>query len=138
MNRFNLGLTENRPFARASSELKKPDQLGIHNATVNIVVICLDTFRADIVGLGKNLSIVVTPVLNPLAAESDRFSHFTEPEPTVQVRNGCFTGVRGFPFPHGFCGWQEIPRDQRTVRFWSRTVMPPGGSPTRHICSNRT
>ena len=68
------------------------------------MVICLDTFRADIVGLGKNLSIVVTPAINPLAAESVRFIRFTELEPTVQVRNGCFTGVRGFPFPHGFCG----------------------------------
>ena len=83
---------------------------------LNIVVICLDTFRADIVGPGKQLTHVATPALDRLAAESVRFSQcFTEPGPTVPVRNGCFTGMRGFPFRHGYYGWHEIPRDQRTV-----------------------
>ncbi len=83
---------------------------------LNVVVICLDTFRADIVGPGKKLSHVATPALDQLAAESVRFTEcFTEPGPTVQVRNGCFTGMRGFPFRNGFYGWHEIPDEQLTV-----------------------
>ena len=60
---------------------------------LNIVVICIDTFRADIVGPGKKLSGVATPALDALAAESVRFNRcFTEPGPTLQVRNGCSNG----------------------------------------------
>ena len=82
----------------------------------NIVVICLDTFRADIVGPNKRFSHVATPSLDALAAESARFNRcFTEPGQTVQVRNGCFTGMRGFPYIHGYYGWHEIPDEYPTI-----------------------
>ena len=41
---------------------------------LTIVVICLDTFRADIVGPNKRLSGIGTPALDALTAESARFS----------------------------------------------------------------
>ena len=83
---------------------------------LNIVVICIDTFRADIVGPGKKLSSVATPALDALAAESVRFNRcFTEPGPTLQVRNGCFTGMRGFPYQHGYYGWHKIPDELPTI-----------------------
>ena len=83
---------------------------------LNIVVICLDTFRADIVGPGKKFSSIATPALDALAAESVRFNRcFTEPGQTIQVRNGCFTGRRGFPYAHGYYGWHEIPDEYPTI-----------------------
>ena len=83
---------------------------------LNVVVICLDTFRADIVGPGKKLSSTATPALDALAADSVRFNRcFTEPGQTIQVRNGCFTGRRGFPYAHGYYGWHEIPDEYPTI-----------------------
>ena len=83
---------------------------------LNIVVICLDTFRADIVGPNKRLSSIATPALDALTAESARFNRcFTEPGQTIQVRNGCFTGMRGFPYAHGYYGWHEIPDEHPTI-----------------------
>ena len=35
---------------------------------MNLIVICVDTFRADIVGEGKKLSSVKTPNLDALAS----------------------------------------------------------------------
>ena len=82
----------------------------------NVVVICLDTFRADMVGPGKKLSHVVTPALDQLAAESVRFNQcYGEALATLQVRNANFTGMRGFPFKHGYYGWHEIPREYPTL-----------------------
>ena len=37
---------------------------------MNLIVVCVDTFRADMVGEGKKLSFVKTPNLDALAAES--------------------------------------------------------------------
>ena len=83
---------------------------------LNIIVICLDTFRADIVGSGGKFSHAATPALDRLASKAARFRQcYTEPGPTVQMRNGSFTGMRGFPFPDGYYGWHEIPRRQRTT-----------------------
>ena len=60
-------------------------------------------------GPDQKLSSVATPALDRLAAESIRFNRcFTEPGSTVPVRNGCFTGMRGFPFRHRYYGWHEI------------------------------
>ena len=83
---------------------------------LNIVVICLDTFRADLVASDSRFGHVATPALDRLAAAAARFTQcYTEPGPTVQMRNGSFTGMRGFPFPDGYYGWHEIPRRQRTT-----------------------
>jgi len=41
---------------------------------MNVVCICLDTFRADIVGPGKKYSHVRTPNLDAFAAEIGRAS----------------------------------------------------------------
>ena len=83
---------------------------------LNIVVICLDTFRADIVGTGHKLSYVKTPNLDQLTAESVRFTRcFGEAQATLQVRNGCFTGMRFFPSILGYYGWHEIPDEYPTV-----------------------
>ena len=37
---------------------------------MNVLVICIDTFRPDMVGKGKKLSHVKTPHLDTLASES--------------------------------------------------------------------
>ena len=91
---------------------------------LNIVVICLDTFRADIVGPGHKLSHVKTPNLDQLAAESVRFTRcFGEAQATLQVRNGCFTGMRFFPSILGYYGWHEIPTNIPPWRKrWSATA----------------
>ena len=92
---------------------------------MNVVCICLDTFRADIVGEGKKYSHVRTPNLDALAAESIRFTRaFGECQPTLQIRRGLFTGRRSFPFRYNFDrrghwhhapGWHKIPPDQDTI-----------------------
>ena len=94
---------------------------------LNIVVICLDTFRGDIVGPGHKLSHVKTPNLDQLAAEAIRFTRcFGEAQPTLQVRNGCFTGMRfspaswvttaGTKSPMNIPPWQKSSFDTAIVR----------------------
>ena len=92
---------------------------------MNIVCICLDTFRADIVGDGKRYSHVQTPNLDDFAAESVRFTRaFGEGQPTLQVRRALFTGMRSFPWRYNFDrrghwhhapGWHKIPPHQDTI-----------------------
>lgn len=66
---------------------------------MNLVVICVDTYRADMVGEGKELSHVKTPNLDALAAESVVFDRcFAEGLPTIPVRRCVFTGKRSFPW----------------------------------------
>lgn len=82
----------------------------------NIVVICLDTFRADIVGQGKKFSHIRTPALDQLYDQSIRFNQcYGEALATLQVRNTNFTGMRGFPFKNGYYGWHEVPKGYPTV-----------------------
>ena len=92
---------------------------------MNIVCICLDTFRADIIGEGKKYSHVQTPNLDALASESVRFTRaFGEGQPTLQIRRGNFTGMRSFPWRYNFDrrghwhhapGWHKIPPEQDTI-----------------------
>ena len=92
---------------------------------MNLVCICIDTFRADIVGPGKKYSHGQTPNLDSLAAESIRFTRaFGEGQPTLQVRRGLFTGMRSFPWRFNFDrrghwhhgpGWHKIPPEQDTI-----------------------
>ena len=54
---------------------------------MNALVICVDTFCADIVGEGKKLSEAQTPHLDRLASESVVFDRcFAEGLPTIPVR----------------------------------------------------
>ncbi len=92
---------------------------------MNVICICLDTFRADIIGEGKKYSHVKTPNLDNFAAESIRFTHaFGEGQPTLQVRRALFTGMRSFPWRYNFDrrghwhhapGWHKIPPEQDTI-----------------------
>ena len=92
---------------------------------MNLIVICVDTFRADIIGQGKKLSFVKTPNLDNLATESVVFDRcFGEGEPTIPVRRCLFTGHRSFPWrfetpneglqPAGM-GWHPIPHEHVTL-----------------------
>jgi arylsulfatase A-like enzyme len=92
---------------------------------MNVVVICCDTFRADIVGEGKKLSFVQTPHLDALASESVVFDRcFAEGLPTIPLRRCVFTGKRSFPWqfeteneglqPSG-SGWHPIPHELDTM-----------------------
>lgn len=92
---------------------------------MNIICICLDTFRADIIGPDKKLSFVETPHLDAFAAESVVFDRaFGECQPTLQTRRSLFTGRRTFPWRFNFDrrghwhhapGWHKIPPDQDTL-----------------------
>jgi arylsulfatase A-like enzyme len=85
---------------------------------MNLIVICLDTFRADCLGaLGRNPDIR-TPHLDRLAAEGVVFENaFGEGQPTIEYRRALVTGMRTFPWcfdydtrglwPHGH-GWHKI------------------------------
>ena len=92
---------------------------------MNVIVICCDTFRADIVGEGKKLSFVRTPNLDDLAAESVVFDRcFAEGLPTIPLRRCVFTGKRSFPWrfeteneglqPAG-AGWHPIAHELDTL-----------------------
>lgn len=92
---------------------------------LNLICICLDTFRFDIVGEGKNLSFVKTPNLDALVSESVVFDQaFGEGQPTLQMRRAFFTGRRSFPWRYTFDrrgvapvigGWHKIPPEQDTL-----------------------
>ena len=91
----------------------------------NVVVVCVDTFRADMGGAGSKLDFVQTPHLDRLRREGVDFTRcFGEGEPTIPVRRCLFTGRRSFPWrfavpneglqPAGW-GWHAIPPDQDTL-----------------------
>jgi len=92
---------------------------------MNLVCVCLDTFRADLIGDGKKLSFVETPNLDRFARESVCFDQaFGECQPTLQIRRAFFTGRRSFPWRYNFdrrghwhhaAGWHKIPPDQDTL-----------------------
>lgn len=99
----------------------------------NVIVICVDTFRADMGGSGGRLGFVRTPHVDRLRSESVAFTRcFGEGEPTIPVRRCLFTGVRSFPWrfeteneglqPAG-SGWHPIPHehDTRAERLHQRT-----------------
>jgi arylsulfatase A-like enzyme len=91
----------------------------------NVIVICVDTFRADLGDGGGKLGFVRTPNVDRLRAESVAFTRcFGEGEPTIPVRRCLFTGVRSFPWrfetaneglqPAG-SGWHPIPHEHDTL-----------------------
>ena len=90
---------------------------------LNLICICLDTFRTDL--LDGKLDFVETPNLDRLAEKSVRFRNcFGECQPTLQMRRSVFTGERGFPWNYNFdrrghwhhaAGWHKIPPHQDTL-----------------------
>lgn len=92
---------------------------------LNIVCICCDTFRADIIGSGGKLGFIDTPNLDQLMRESVVFDRaFGEAQATIQMRLAFFTGNRTFPYSDDpgsrglMCqslGWHRIPDDQTAL-----------------------
>lgn len=91
---------------------------------MNVIVICMDTLRADVVEHTWE-DDVSTPNLDRLRESSVVFTNcYGEAEPTIPMRKGCFTGRRGFPwnvhiddtgsFPNLY-GWHAIPPEQPTL-----------------------
>jgi len=98
---------------------------GTEAICVNVICICLDTFRNDIVGPGKKLSDTRTPYLDDFYARSVVFEGaYGEGQPTLQMRRGFMTGCRSFPFSYNYerrghwhhqPGWHKIPDEQDTI-----------------------
>jgi arylsulfatase A-like enzyme len=97
---------------------------------MNVVLILLDSLRADHVGCygyGPTAEgwLCRTPAMDALAAESVRFTKaFPEALPTIPVRRAVHTGRRTFPFRDWVpqkgdtvraYGWQRIPEEQVTL-----------------------
>lgn len=92
---------------------------------VNVIVVCLDTWRADMIGPGQKLSHVQTPNLDQCARDAVSFDRaFGEGQPTLQARRSFFTGMRCFPWRfnvdrrghwHHAAGWHKIPPEHDTI-----------------------
>ena len=89
--------------------------------SMNLVVICLDTFRADMIH-HVGVDFIKTPNMDALAKESIIFEKaYAEGLPTIQFRRAALTGIRSFPwryyddtrglFGKGM-GWHKIPAGQ--------------------------
>ena len=93
-------------------------------ARYNVVVICLDTFRADF-ALGQAAWTADVPALTRLRAESTVCSAaFGEGFATIPMRRAYFTGEPSFPWRYAFDtkgmwptgrGWHKIPPRQQTL-----------------------
>ncbi len=92
---------------------------------MNLIVICVDSWRADILGGQGACRWIQAPALADLSRQSVVFDQaFGEAMPTVQMRRSFFTGMRGFPWHHdldgqglspGFLGWHRVPGSQTTL-----------------------
>ncbi len=92
---------------------------------MNLICICCDTFRADIIGPGRKLSFVQTPNLDQLLRESIVFDRaYGEAQATIQMRLAFFTGHRTFPYNDNpgnrglmaqSLGWHRIPDSRVTL-----------------------
>jgi arylsulfatase A-like enzyme len=90
----------------------------------NAIIIVMDTFRADHIGIYGN-DWIETPSLDALASESITFTHaFPEILTTIPMRRTLHTGLRTWPVRQWVqdkgdiiptWGWQRIPEDQTTV-----------------------
>lgn len=90
----------------------------------NLVVICLDTFRWDVLD-HKAPWEAALPNLDALRSESVEFTGaFGEAQPTIPIRRAYFTGQRSFPWRYDFDtkglwptgrGWHKIPPEQATM-----------------------
>jgi len=92
---------------------------------MNVVLVCLDSFRADCVGARGLNTVIKTPNLDRLVSEGVLFENaFGEGQPTIQFRRALCTGMRSFPFNRQYdttglwpClpGWHRIPPEQPTL-----------------------
>ena len=89
---------------------------------MNLVMIIIDSLRADHVGINGN-PWIKTPNMDRLGRESVRFTKaFPETLPTIPVRRSIHTGTRCFPCRNWtpfkawpVPGWIPIPEDQVTL-----------------------
>ena len=92
---------------------------------MNIVLVSLDSFRADCLAARGLNPVIKTPNLDRLVREGVLFENaFGEAQPTIQFRRTLCTGRRGFPFTRSFDttglwpslpGWHRIPPEQPTL-----------------------
>ena len=93
-------------------------------SALNVVVICCDTLRADVVD-HTWIDRVEMPNLDRLRAEGTTFTRaYAEALPTVPMRRGFYTGRRAFPWRHDIddrgsqpncMGWHAIPHEYTTL-----------------------
>ena len=91
---------------------------------MNVIVICCDTLRADVVDHTWE-DRVHMPNVDRLRAEGVNFTRaYAEALPTVPMRRGFYTGRRAFPWRHdiddrgsvpNLLGWHAIPKDYTTL-----------------------
>ncbi|MFN4261203.1 MAG: sulfatase [Gemmataceae bacterium] len=92
---------------------------------LNLIVICVDSWRADILSEHGQCRWIDAPVLRDFAKQCAIFDHaYGEGMPTVQMRRGFFTGMRTYPWHFNidgqglspaFYGWHRIPGSQTTL-----------------------
>lgn len=92
---------------------------------MNIVLVSLDSFRADCLAARGLNPVIKTPNLDRLVREGVLFENaFGEAQPTIQFRRTLCTGMRGFPFTRSpdttglwpcLPGWHPIPPEQPTL-----------------------
>ncbi|MCX7012936.1 MAG: sulfatase [Candidatus Sumerlaeota bacterium] len=92
---------------------------------MNVVLICLDTFRADCIGALNRNPVIQTPNMGRLAREGVLFENaFGCAQPTLQHRITMCTGMRAFPFVRDYDtrglwpispGWHKIPPEWPTL-----------------------
>lgn len=92
---------------------------------LNVVVICVDSWRADILGGSGRCRWIHAPALRDFSRQCVVFDRaFGEGMPTIQMRRGFFTGMRSYPWHHNvdglgmspaFLGWHRIPHSQMTL-----------------------
>ena len=91
---------------------------------LNVIVICCDTLRADVVDHTWEDQVHM-PNLDRLRAQSTSFSRaYAEALPTVPMRRGFYTGRRSYPWKHdledvgsqpNMLGWHAIPSEYKTL-----------------------
>lgn len=92
---------------------------------MNVILICLDTFRADCVAALERNDFIQTPNIDRLVREGVLFENaFGEGQPTIQFRRSLCTGMQSFPFDGAYDnkgywpmspGWHKIPPEQSTI-----------------------
>src|SRR5262245_32191023 len=102
--------------AAAAAAALGPDAFASARHRPNVVVLIVDTLRADHV-YGN---LAHTPNMDSLVRRGLRFTRcFPEAMPTVPARNSIFTGRRMFPFT----GWYDRPG----------LIDSPGWAPFHHV-----